>query len=296
MFRTGYERETAQNVSLDQQKQQAEESPGTQPVPPLIAKYYDLDKIEYRKNWNPPEAYFPDDSTDETYPFLDSIVTMRKVKGYTNGENLVPTTTYSFIVSTQLGRATNLVNLIVFLLQFFSYVAVVASVIDFDSTYNPFKFPANVEGAVRASQFMSMIYSITVQKGMIAALYTFRNGYDETELRRSFPNCAKSPMNLKIRWYIAMSVILGFGLVAQFLTFILIMQATDVLGVLLNYAAVSFIATIDDQMFFLGKRGWLGNEVERQVRLVCLADEPDPGPKWYAWPILLLVCLSSRCW
>ena len=78
-----------------------------------------------------------------------------------------------------------------------------------------------------------------------------------------------------------MSLILGFGLVAQFLTFILIMQASDVLGVLLNYAAVSFIATIDDQMFYLGKRGWLGDEVERQVRLVCLADEPDPGPKWY---------------
>ena len=133
MLGTGYEGETTQNGSLDQQQQKhPEESPGTLPVPPLIAKYYDLDKIKYRKKWIPPEAYFPDDSTEETYPFLDSIVTMRKVKSYTNGENLVPTTTYSFIVSTQLGRATNVVNLSVFLLQFFSYVAVVASIIDFE--------------------------------------------------------------------------------------------------------------------------------------------------------------------
>jgi hypothetical protein len=120
-------------VQVEHQQQQQEESLATtRPVPPLIARYYDLDKIRYRKGWIPSEAYFPDDNTEETYPFLESIVTMRKIKSYTNGENLVPTTTYSFIVSTQLGRATNLVNLFVFLLQTCSYVAVVTSVIDFE--------------------------------------------------------------------------------------------------------------------------------------------------------------------
>ena len=68
---------------------------------------------------------------------------------------------------------------------------------------------------------------------------------------------------------------------AQFLTFLLIMQSSDVLGVLLNYAAVSFIATIDDRVFYLGKRGWFGRDVERQVCLVCLADDPTPKQVWY---------------
>jgi len=123
------------------------------------------------------------------------------------------------------------------------------------------------------------VYSICVQGGTISALYTFRNGYDEEMLRKSFPDCAQN--GLKARWYISMGLILSLGLLAQLLTFALIMQSSTVLNVLLNYAAVSFLSTIDDRMFYLGKRGWLGREVEKQVRLVCLADEVDPKPTWY---------------
>lgn len=217
--------------------------------------------------------------------------------GYVNGENLVPTTTYSFIVSTS-GRAPtlNLVNLVVFVLQMASFVAVITSIFDFDNVYNPCQIPANVESSVRASQFLSLVYSICVQGGVISSLYTFRNGYDEEMLRKSFPDCAKHPIALRIRWYIAVGLILFMGLVAQGLTFVLIMQSSTVLGVLLNYAAVTFVSTIDDRMFYLGKRGWLGQEVEKQVRLVRLADEVDPKPTWYnrlAHTMMLLLIFGS---
>jgi hypothetical protein len=49
-------------------------------------------------------------------------------------------------------------------------------------------------------------------------------------------------------------------------------------------------------MFYLGKRGWLGQEMEKQVRLVCLADEVDPKPKWYhqlAHTIVLLAIFAG---
>ncbi|KAL3916772.1 MAG: hypothetical protein SGILL_005029 [Bacillariaceae sp.] len=251
--------------------------------------------VVHQDSWKPPEAHFPDDTIDDTYPLLDSIVAMRKVKGYVNGDNLMPTTTYSFIVSTNFRPNLVAVNLFVFFLQVFSYAAVVLNTFDFSSTSNPFQFPANVEGG-RLTTFVSTFPdSICVQDGLINSLYTFRNGYDEPEIRRSFPDCAKSGLGLKIRWFIALGIILGFGLFAQFLTFVLIMQSESVLGVLLNYAAVSFISTIDNAVFALGKRGWIGNDVERQVRLVCLADEPDPGPKWYrrlAHTISLLVIFT----
>jgi hypothetical protein len=232
--------------------------------------------------WTPAQANFPRDDVEERFPLLNSIVGMRTVKGYVNGENLVPMTTYSFVVTTSGQRPfINMVNFLVFVLQMASFVAVIASTFDFSDVNNPAQIPANVESSVRASQFLSLVYSICVQGGIISTLYTFRNGFDEDMLRKSFPDCAVNVIALRLRWYISMGLILAIGLLAQALTFVLIMQSNTVLGVLLNYAAVSFISTIDDRLFFLGKRGWLGQEVEKQVRLVCLADEVDPKPTWY---------------
>ncbi|CAB9518654.1 expressed unknown protein [Seminavis robusta] len=235
---------------------------------------------ENDRDWTPVQANFPLEE-DEAYPFLDSITAMRAIKGYVHDENLIPTTTYSFLVSTSLGNMTNIVNALVLTLQVASYIAVSVSVLDFrnDDEYNPFKFPPNVTSSVRATQLLSLVYSILVQESIVNALYTFRNGFDEEELRRSFPECATH--GLKARWYICLCFILTMGCYAQFLTFVMIMQSEDVLGVLLNYAAVNFIATIDDRFFYLGKRGWLGKQVERNVRLIGLADNPNPPPIWY---------------
>jgi hypothetical protein len=230
-------------------------------------------------DWTPAQANLPEE--DETYPFLDSLVTMRKIKGYVNDENLMPTTTYSLFASTWGVWSTKGVNLFVFTLQFVSYLAVTVSVIDASKPTNKCNFPANVTSPVRASQLISMMYSILVQDGIVRSLYTLRNGYDEAAMRASFPLCGRKNEYIKMRWYMSLSLIFFMGVYAQFLTFVMIMQSSDVLGVLLNYAAVSFIATIDDRMFYLGKRGWLGKDAERHVRLICLADNPDPKPQWY---------------
>lgn len=231
-------------------------------------------------SWTPAQANFPHE--DETYPFLDSIDSMRTIKGYVHDENLLPCTTYSFIASCKWRGVwtVKLVNVFVFTLQFCSYLAVIFSIVDWDTPDNRLGFPANVTGPVRASQLLSMLYSILVQDNIVNVLYVFRNGYNEQAMKESFPDCGDDNY-LKIRWYLSMWLILLMGMLAQSLTFIMIMQSSDVLGVLLNYAAVSFISTIDNRMFYLGKRGWLGHDVERHVRLVSLADNPDPQPQWY---------------
>jgi len=192
------------------------------------------------------------------------------------------------------------VNVFVFALQFFSYVAVTVSVIDFSKTFNQCNFPPNVSSAVRATQLLSMTYSILVQDNIVSALYTFRNGYNQEAMKQSFPDCGDE-RHIKIKWYVALMVILLMGLFSEALTFILIMQSTDVLGVLLNYAAVSFISTIDVRMFYLGKRGWLGTDVERHVRLLGLADNPDPAPQWYkrlfhSIAIMFIFCGLLAAW
>ena len=111
----------------------------------------------HQDSWTPPEAHFEDDTMNDRYPLIKSVVGMRKIKGYVNGDNLMPTTTYSFIVSTNFRPNTVAVNIFVFFLQVFSYAAVVLNTFDFSSTGNPFQFPANVEGGVRASQLLSLI-------------------------------------------------------------------------------------------------------------------------------------------
>lgn len=173
-----------------------------------------------RKDWNPVQANFPVE--DEKYPFLDSVTTMRAVKGYVHDENLLPTTTYSFLASTHAGVwTTTLVNIFVFALQFSSYIAVTVSVIDWKAETNKCNFPANVTSAVRATQMLSMIYSILVQDGIVKALYTFRNGYDEQAMIHSFPDVGGK--QIKTRWYVALLIILSMGVYGQVVTFIMIM-------------------------------------------------------------------------
>lgn len=58
-------------------------------------------------------------------------------------------------------------------------------------------------------------------------------------------------------------------------------EHSDFLFSPIPWLAVNFIATIDDRIFFLGKRGWFGPIVERNVRLVALADDVRPKPEWY---------------
>ena len=53
--------------------------------------------------WTPPQANYPLEDDEERYPFLNSIVAMRTIKGYVHDENLLPTTTYSFIATTHAG-------------------------------------------------------------------------------------------------------------------------------------------------------------------------------------------------
>ena len=54
---------------------------------------------------------------------------------------------------------------------------------------NIYNYPANVTGPVRASQLLSLMYSILVQDNLIGSLYTVRNGYNHAAMQESFPDC-----------------------------------------------------------------------------------------------------------
>ncbi|CAB9513232.1 expressed unknown protein [Seminavis robusta] len=212
-------------------------------------------------------------------PFLYNRVTMRALKDYMMDEDLLPDDTFSFLVTSKVQATPFILATLVFVFKFSIYAVTSLDVAGFDNPSNPFNIPASVSGAVRVSQLLSLLLSIFNFEDITHSLRIMRNGWSYEILRKEFPDVAhESNLALAARWYFSLLLRMSGGVFGLMLTFVLIMQSTTALDVLLNYAAMAFIGDIDNKVFALGRENYFGSQVRRHCSLVLLSENPDPGP------------------
>jgi len=222
-----------------------------------------------------------DEEHDFVEPFMESRLTRRAIKDYINDQDLLPDDTTSFLITSKVKSMPFLVALLTDVLKMATLFVVARSYFDFGNSRLS-SMPAGVDGTVQVSQLLSIVLSLLSQEDVTHSLRVLRNGYSYDLLRREFPDVAKeSNLCLFLRWNISWWIRFIGGLLGQFLTLILIMQADNVLDVLLNYAAMAFIAEIDNKVFFLGRWKYFGDEVHKHCCLVMLSENPDAGPRCY---------------
>jgi len=170
--------------------------------------------------------------------------------------------TFSFLlVSKHLASPSSLLTMLVFAIQVIIFGLVAADVIDLANKGNPFNLPANVESTVRMTEVLAIVIAIITQDDVRTSINLLRDGYDKEAL-------SVFPGSTKAKWVISIFLRGSEGILGLFVTFLLVMQSSTVLDLLLNFSAMEFVSLIDDVVFGLTTEGFFGRAMKKEAKFV----------------------------
>ncbi len=138
-----------------------------------------------------------------------------------------------------------------------------------EKTTNFFKVPIDVDREVRISQLFAIILLVVSQDDFIYGISFFFDGYSPEILK-------KAPYATLTKFYIAGTLKMCEAGSCLFITFILIVQSSTVIGLFLNFAALAFVYCIDDVFFNLAGSFMFSDELAILVSQVRTMMVPIP--------------------
>ena len=126
------------------------------------------------------------------------------------------------------------------------------------------KLPAGVDLQVEFAQILGLVLiaiTIAVTGDITIGLAMFLDGYDESVLE-------KNPWATKSTWAMSSLFQIFVGTLMTSVFFLLLVQSTSTIGLMLNFAALAFVQEIDELAFQLGKRGYLGISISEDCARV----------------------------
>ena len=131
-------------------------------------------------------------------------------------------------------------------------------------------FPENSEvpSMVRATQFLLMPVNFALQEELVVTFYIYSNVYWDKAILELYPGAVK--------WKFHLGNLFRFldGISFLFINTTLLLQATDILGMFLNFAALQFLQSIDNVALDLAKDGYLSESLEDVANAVALMKLP----------------------
>eukprot|EP00577_Skeletonema_sp_RCC1716_P002763 CAMPEP_0113382792 /NCGR_PEP_ID=MMETSP0013_2-20120614/6029_1 /TAXON_ID=2843 ORGANISM="Skeletonema costatum, Strain 1716" /NCGR_SAMPLE_ID=MMETSP0013_2 /ASSEMBLY_ACC=CAM_ASM_000158 /LENGTH=903 /DNA_ID=CAMNT_0000265319 /DNA_START=123 /DNA_END=2834 /DNA_ORIENTATION=- /assembly_acc=CAM_ASM_000158 len=167
--------------------------------------------------------------------------------------------TFSFLIYSHVRSRAFFLATLVFLFQIAIYVVLAIDIINASDPNNPLKFPVNVEGAVRAAEFLAIVVAIITQDDLRKAVNLLRDGFDQN-LANAHEGATKK------KWILSIVLRGSEGFFGLFLTFLLIMQTETVIELLLNFLAMGFVGQLDDVVFVLTREGFLGKALQKDAK------------------------------
>jgi len=167
--------------------------------------------------------------------------------------------TFSFLIYSHVRSRAFVLATFVFLFQIAIYVVLAIDIINASDPNNPLKFPVNVEGAVRAAEFLAIVVAIITQDDLRKAVNLLRDGFDQN-LVNAHEGATKK------KWILSIVLRGSEGFFGLFLTFLLIMQSDTVIELLLNFLAMGFVGQLDDVVFVLTREGFLGKALQKDAK------------------------------
>ena len=161
---------------------------------------------------------------------------------------------FSFIMVDPFSFAA-VSGLLTFLLQFSTYF-----LITYDMARTTFNFTEkNILGVapgatqeILLSQAVSMLFLILVQDGLWGAAYIMLDGYD--------PDLAKEGIT-HFFWFFGNALRFFEGLFMTLVTFLLVIQKSNVVDLFKDFSAMMFVTSMDDVVFLLGEKGYLSRRI-----------------------------------
>lgn len=213
-----------------------------------------------------------DCSTEDNYGLADDTVRLSR-------------DIYSILFVTNPRRHPFVFALMVFAFQIFVLALVCIDVIDLQNTFNPLDIPAGVNAAVRAAQFIAILVSVATQDDLITAINWLHNGYPSKTVHLD-------EGGVFWQWVLAVSLRFFQGSLCLGTTFILIMQANDVVGLFLDFLALTFISTLDDIMFALARDGYFSHKLKKEAKYVMSVRVPVSPSRFFRPLAFAFLCSS----
>eukprot|EP00526_Cylindrotheca_closterium_P000026 CAMPEP_0113614218 /NCGR_PEP_ID=MMETSP0017_2-20120614/7048_1 /TAXON_ID=2856 /ORGANISM="Cylindrotheca closterium" /LENGTH=872 /DNA_ID=CAMNT_0000523369 /DNA_START=40 /DNA_END=2658 /DNA_ORIENTATION=+ /assembly_acc=CAM_ASM_000147 len=174
-------------------------------------------------------------------------------------------------------------------LQFGVYVLALYTAANFNNPENPLDFPVNVDPYTRTAEFIAVVITVYTQNNIFQGLDLFV---------QSFKYIGKVPGVTVYKCYLGALTQVNLGIFGIFVTFVLIMQAQDVVDLLLDFTAMEFVACLDDAAFLLAWRGFFGRAMKDTAIVVAeVKYTPKDKHKWLRkWPLFVVLLLLLGCY
>lgn len=177
----------------------------------------------------------------------------------------LPQDTFIFLVTSPVRSLPFAFSLAIYGFQMVTFVLVILNLLDQGSgSNNPFGIPGNVLAELRAAQFIAMLIAVLTQDDIVTAAVLFRDGYNVNYIQ-------KLPYASPRKFWLSVFARFSEGCLGLVVSFLLIVTATTVVELLLNFTAIAFVSNLDDVMFFLAKQGFTGRRCKRQARSIAEA-------------------------
>ena len=167
---------------------------------------------------------------------------------------------FSFLISARPLSIPFVTGLLAFALKNAIFYLVMINLMDLLSPFNKLGIPVTVSTAVLISQVLAFGISVFTQNDLVTGLVLLYHGFsqDVTDVYGQRDGVTGGGGRFG-QWLFAVFCLFGDGLFGLAVTFMLIMTSSTVLDVLLNFAAVEFVAGLDEAVFSLCAMGFLGH-------------------------------------
>ncbi|CAB9529527.1 unknown protein [Seminavis robusta] len=142
----------------------------------------------------------------------------------------------------------------IYVLQITTILLTMIDVVDWGG--NGLNLPPMVDLSVTIAQGVALFQAVAFQSDLIQVVMKFKDGF-HPEVLDTHPGATYST------WLLSCLAQLFAGLLLLVTIFILVMQVDSVLDIMLNFAALEFMADIDDVAFTLAKSGFIGSSTQR---------------------------------
>jgi hypothetical protein len=156
-----------------------------------------------------------------------------------------------------------LYSICVIALQYTIYGLLLFSLIEDDDPYrdkdNVLKVPAFVDTYVMVSQYIALLIAVVTQEDVMYTIELITVGYDPAIL-------VSHPSATRAYWVVSCLVRFLEGAVGVAIAFVFIVQSSTVIDIFLNFAAVEFVANLDNLGFTLAAAGLIGRAAQAATR------------------------------
>ena len=183
------------------------------------------------------------------------------------------TNTYSILYVADPKSPAFIFGIVFFLFQVSLASLALVDLLDASSQNNVMKIPAGIPTYVRVAGYLSVVLAVPLFTDLLDSVERIHEGYDTVVLKQA-------PHATKCKFFMAYSLQFASGALFQTVIFLLIVQSTTVISMLLNFAALQFITEVDDVAFSLAARGYFNQSIKKTCQEVQELRTPNTKGPW----------------